>query len=250
MVNLSIIYLGNSPLLKWAPYPESLKYEIFRGLTKENLYKIGETSTLQYYDLSKEANVMTKDDRVKFYYRINSINTEGKSLIITDSISLNTDSLIYPFLGYYKSKVKRHELSLRQISGEEVSFFIKKGSGKKCSECYDPSLGDNYTEKPLCPTCYNTTFEGGFEKVTGLIRILNAPSGFVETQAGLTLEALKKGRMSTYPLLGNGDMIRTNAGEIYIVGNTEYKKMKNFIYSQIVDLRLLPTGHLYYSVLI
>lgn len=249
MLKLSVIYLGNSPLLKWQPYPDSVKYFVYRGLTKEKLAKIGESHILQYADLSDEANIVKKDDKAKFYYQIYSINEQGESTPFTEVETLNTDDMSYPFLGIYKTQVKRNEFTLKSISGEEVTLYVKKGAGEKCPDCYNEITGDTYTEKSLCPICYGTTYVGGFEKFSDiLIRILNAPDQIIETPFGITVGSTKSGRMSVYPLVNNGDWFRTKGGDIYMIGNVEHEKVKNFILKQKLDLKLLSTGHVYYTI--
>lgn len=241
MYNLFISYINNNPVLQWSPYRDSTYYSVYRGRTKTALTKIGTTTLLQYRD--EGINIFDKQDRDQYYYQIKS----NDSTAFTDIVEVK-QAIRYPVLGVLKEIVRRNNLMLREISGETVTFYIKKGAGERCTACYNELLKDTDTTKPLCPECYNTSYLGGFEKVTGLIRIKNNADSVKQTEWGIRIEASKQGWLSDYPIVQNGDWVRTPAGEIYQLDSVKHKRVKGFLTFQSAELILLETGHLFYNI--
>lgn len=242
---LNISYNYNHPVLQWQPYPDSIKYKIYRGMSKDNMEVIKETNLNQYED--SLVDVTTNYDRMKYFYVISSVDSNSNETIFTDYIQLNYLTAS-PYLNIVNEIKRRHNLILNKIAGEQVDFYIKKQSGQRCSECFNELTRDVETEKVLCPTCFNTSFTGGFEKISGKIRIKNANDTMVESPYGFTLEATKQGFISAYPFLNTGDFIRTQQGEIYIVDSVNHKRFQGVLTLQNLMLKILQTTHPYYTI--
>ena len=241
MYNLFISYINNNPVLQWSPYRDSTSYSIYRGRTKDTLAKIATTSLLQYKDT--EIDIFQKQDRDQYYYQIYSNDSTGFTPIVEVKQSIR-----YPVLGVLKEIVRRNNLMLREISGEAVTFYIKKGAGERCQDCHNEVLKDTDTTKQLCPTCYNTSYVGGFEQVEGLLRIKNNVDSIKQMEWGIRVESAKQGWLSDYPIVQNGDWARTPQGEIYVFDDVKHKRVKGFLTFQSCQLILLETSHPYYTI--
>jgi hypothetical protein len=243
--NLNISYNNNHPVISWHPYPDSIKYKIYKGMSKENMEVIKETNLNQYEDIGTD--ITTNYDRMKYFYCIGSIDMGDNETIFTEYIQLDYLTAS-PYLNIIREIKRRHNLILNKIAGEEVDFYIKKQSGERCKECFNELTRDIDTDKVICPTCFNTSFEGGFEKISGKVRIKNANDTIVENPYGFTLEATKQGFISAYPFLNTGDFIRTKQGEIYIIDSVNHKRFQGVLTLQNLMLKILQTTHPYYTI--
>lgn len=250
MSNLSIIYLGNFPVLRWQPHPDSVKYRIYRGTTKDNLESIADTDLLQYQDSSPEANLMKKFDRVKYFYQIASVKEDGTEEKFSDIVNVYQE-IKYPYAGIFKTIVRRNNLMLTRMTGEDCTFYIKRGAGQRCPDCFNEITRDVDSESPFCSTCYNTTFVGGYVQVQGRVRIRNAQEQEVRSVWGMTIESNGKvGWTANYPLLDNGDLIKTISGEIYVIDNLVRRSQKDFVTLQTFTVKTLKTTDNLYSVVV
>jgi hypothetical protein len=238
--NLFIHYDYNNPVLTWQPLAGSKKYYVYRGGKK-----IHETNLTQYKDIDN--NVMTRFDREKKFYYISSIDENNTETIFTDKIQFQIDQSS-PFKNVYREIIRRHNMML-DISGETVDFYIKKQSGERCSECFNEITRDVDTEKELCSECYNTSFQGGFEKIQGKIRILNAEDSIEEVPFGIQIVSSKRGFLVLYPFLNTGDWFRSLTGDIYIVDSVKHKRgPQGLLTRQELSIKLLQSTHPYYSI--
>lgn len=248
--NLNILFTNNFPILEWSPYPDTVKYAVYRGENKKRLKKIAETLMLQYQDSSEEANIRTKMDRVNWYYQISSFDKNGKETLFSPIETLSPD-LIYPYIGIYKEIVRRNNLMLDRINGESVDIYIKRNSGERCPTCFNQITRDIDTPSVLCPTCFNTSYVGGFDKLSDVrIKIRNQADRIVETPWGIRKESVegKQGWLANYPIVHNGDFIWTKRGEIYMIDDVKHKIQQNFLTFQIFSVKFLETGNPYYSI--
>jgi hypothetical protein len=240
--NLNVSWQNNHPILTWLPYQDSESYNVFRGTTKDNLVKIKNTTLLQYQD---DIDIRDKFDRVKYFYQISSWNGKEET-VFTDLVNYNVD-LDYPYKGFTNEIVRRNQLVLDRIAGEEVDIYLKKGAGKRC-ERYNTVTKQHDYEGSLCDICYNTTFIGGFEKVTTKIRILNNVDSVQEMNYGIKLVSQRQGFLNTYPIVSNGDFIRTKRGIIYLVDDVKHKEFRGILHQQRLTLETLPTTSVYYNI--
>lgn len=243
MYNINISFDKNNPIIEFPPYPDSLRYGIYRGVTREILEKIAETNLRFYRD--SDVNIMEKNDNVKYYYQISSIQ-EDKEVIFSTIEEFKYD-IPYPVMGVLKETIRRGNIML-DLAGEEVTFYIRKSAGIHCEECYDEISQSTDTTKPLCLSCYNTGYKGGYEQLTGLFKIRNNIDDVKTYEWGIKLESNKTGWLTNYPIIHNGDFIRTKYGEIYIVSGTKHKRTKGMLTHQNCSLELLETSHPYYSI--
>lgn len=242
--NLNIEYDYNNPILKWQPYPDSIKYRIYRGMSKEEMIKVHETNLLQYKDT---VDISVNFDRMRYMYVISSVNNENEETIFTDYVQLNYLNAS-PYLNIIREILRRNNLILNRITGEQVDVYIKKQSGQRCPDCYNVITKDIETKEIMCDTCYNTSFVGGFEKVTCKIRIKNAQDNIVENPYGFVLESSKMGLISAYPFVNTGDFIRTLQGDIYMIDTVNHKRFQGFLYLQSLNLKLLETTRPEYNI--
>ena len=234
----------NVPVLNWQPYPKSIKYSVYRGVSEESLEKIKETNLLQYRD--SDISFPDSHDYKKYFYQIGSIDEDGTEIKFTPLVQLKKD-FSSPYKNITKEFVRRNNLMLNRISGEDCDFYLRKFSGERC-ECFNEITRDTETEKELCEVCYNTSFIGGFEKVTAKCRILNADDTIEETPYGIKISASKSGFMSVYPITNTGDFIRTKHGEIYLIDSSKKKRFQGMLTRQQLTLSLLLITHPFYSI--
>lgn len=241
---LNINYDYNNPILTWQPYPDSVNYRVYRGMNKDNMEKIKETNLLQYKDTT---DIRTNFDRIRWYYVISSVNENGDETIFTDYIQLNY-LVNSPYKNIIRDIIRKHEIVINRIAGEQVDFYLKKQSGQRCPECFNEFTRDTETEKELCPNCFGTSFKGGFEKITQKTIIRNAQDKINEMPYGFELSSEKQGLVSIYPFLNTGDWFRTKQGEIYLIDAVEHERFQGSIVLQILALKLLHTTHKYYDI--
>jgi len=248
-MNFTITYSGNFPVLNWSPFPDSAKYRIYRGLTKENLAPVAETGLLQYRDDSSAVSIMQKFDRTRYWYQVAGVDKDGKETKFTDILTV-AQNIKYPFKGFVNTSVKRANIMLDRLdTGEDVVFYLRKGAGERCPKCFDPITRTTNQQTPLCDVCYNTTFVGGFELVNAKCRIRNSVEGTDENFLGITLTSSGKvGWISNYPWVNNGDFIKTLSGEIYEIDNVQRNNQKDAVTVQVFELKLLETNHVYYLI--
>lgn len=243
MYKLQVTYLNNNPLLEWQPHPDSIKYGIYRGTDKENLSKIGESNLLFYQDT--EIDKMTKLDKVKYYYQISSITNTKETLF--SEIEEMKYAIEYPVQGVLNEFVRRGNIML-DLGGEEVDYYIRIAAGEHCAECYDEIFKNTDTTKPLCLNCYNTGYVGGFTKISGMIKIRNNVDDVKLVEWGIRVESSKMGWVPNYPVVHDGDFVKTKYGEIYLISNTKHKRTKGFLHHQAFSLNILETNHPYYLI--
>ena len=236
----------NIPVLTWETYKDSVKYNVYRGVTENNLEKIKETNLLQYRD--SDISFPDSYDYKKYYYQIGSVDINNKETKFTELVQLKKD-FNSPYKNVIKEIVRRNNLMLNRISGEDVDFYLKKYSGERCPECFNEVTRDTESEKEQCEVCYNTSFVGGFEVITGKCRILNAEDVMEETPYGFKLSSEgKSGFMSVYPITNTGDFLRTSNGEIYLINTVKKKRFQGTLTRQQLTLSLLQITHPYYSI--
>lgn len=246
--NLNIIYTGRFPVLVFDPYPKSISYNIYRGITKDSMVKIGATSLLQYRDESKEADVMIKMDRVNYLYQVAGVDNEGKETKFTEYVNYLPE-IKYPYKGIMKEIVRRNEdIVLKRIAGEPVTFYLKKAEGER-SETYNDILKDIMSEKEVTND-YNQAWKGGFSKIENIyVRIRNSPLKQVESNYGVKL--LNDGKelwFGTYPIVSTGDFIKTTQGRIFVIDAVTHRRYKGFLTMQKCTINELMTTHFYYNI--
>jgi hypothetical protein len=209
---------------------------------------IGETDLLQYQDSSEDANIMLKFDRVKYFYQVASIKEDGSEEKFSEIVNCHQD-IKYPYAGIFKTIVRRNNLMLNRMTGEDCTFYIRKGAGERCPDCFNEITRDVDTEQAFCTTCYNTTFIGGYAPVKGKVRIKNAKEEEIQTVWGMKVESNgKMGWTANYPLLDNGDLIKTLSGEVYIVDNLIRRSQKDFVTLQEFSVKTLKTTDNLYRI--
>lgn len=108
---------------------------------------------------------------------------------------------------------RRFELTMQELGGRRVLVFPAFTSGFRCPSCYD--LGSNNRGRSIgrqktqnCPTCFDTTFAGGFgSPVLAWVQIDPAAS---DVQRSDTTERAQQDttfRLSAFPPLKPKDMI-------------------------------------------
>ena len=243
MKPLQVTYLNNNPVLEWSPYPDSIKYGIYRGTNKESLSKIGESNLLYYQDT--DIDKMTKLDKVRYFYQVSSIQTDKEEKFT--EIEEMEYAISYPVQGVLNEFVRRGNIML-DLAGEYVDFYIRIASGEHCTECYDEIFKNTDSAKPLCPVCYNTGYIGGFVKINSLVKIRNNVDDVKWVEWGIRMESAKMGWLTNYPIVNDGDFLRTKYGEIYLIGNTKHKRTRGFLHHQNFTLNILETNHPFYSI--
>lgn len=247
MSNLLVTYNKLNPILEWSSYPDSVNYCVYRGTTKENLVKIKETSLTQYKDTG--IDLMKKFDRVNYWYQISSIKEDGTETKFT-SIETVNQSISYPYQGIYREIVRRNNLMLKRMTGEEVTFYLRKGAGKRCSKCFNEITRDTDIQSVICDVCYGTTFEGGYETIQGYVRVRRGQEYETQTVYGLKLETGgKTGWVADYPIVSDGDLFKMKNGLFYEIGNPTRARQKDYTTIQTFSIKPLETTHPLYLVL-
>lgn len=245
---LLIEYYGNSPLISWLPYLDTIQYRVYRGLTdKDSDMSVIKTTDLLFY-LDEAVEVFDKSDYVSWHYKISSIDADGNETFFTPTLSTSYEELAYPYEGVLNRIVSLNKLMLERIMGEPIIFYIKKGAGQRCPDCYDLITEDGRTDLPLCMTCFNTTFLDGYDKVDGWVKMRNAPGSILENIYGKVEQKDASGWTLPYPILKTGDMIRTKSGELYLIDTVNRKQQRGKGTIQMLNMKLLESGHPFYTI--
>lgn len=247
MSNLLVTYSKINPILEWSPYPDSILYYVYRGTTKENLAKIKGTPLTQYKDT--EIDFTKKFDRVNYWYQISSIKEDGTEIKFSSVETVN-QNINYPYRGIYREIVRRNNLMLKRIAGEEVTFYIRKGAGRRCPKCFNQITRDTDLQSSICDVCYGTTFEGGYEVIQGYVRIRRGQEYASQVVFGYKLETGgKTGWVADYPIVNDSDLIKLKNGMIYTISNPTRTRQKDYTTIQTFNLKPLETTHPLYGVL-
>jgi len=246
MNNLTITYTGNYPVLSWLPCANAVSYNIYRGVTKDSMEKIGISTGLQYQDNSEDANIMIKFDRVKWLYKISYIDSSSTEHFFTEEKDYVQD-IQYPYYGVLKEIVRRNNLMLNNISGENVIVYLKKGEGEYAEET-NTLTGDIWTDREMADN-RDSIFEGGWYKVPNIyIRVKNAPFKIIESDYGQVINSSKNMFMSTYPIINSGDFVKTLEGKIFLIDTVVHRRFRGFLTLQTASIKELMTTHPYYSI--
>lgn len=240
-----IEYDGNNPVLSWEAYPDSLSYNIYRG-SEANMTLVANTKILFWKDL--DVNIYEDTDYADWVYKISSVNADGE-VFFTSTESTSYKILKYPLAGVLNRIIQLNMISLERIIGEPGYFYIKLGAGERCTECYDFENRDVRTDLPMCMTCYNTSYTGGYEKIAGYIKLRNASESILEGIYGKVVDKTVVAWTLPYPILNTGDFFRTTSGEIYIINDVNRKKQNGKGTIQMLNCKLLETGRPEYLIL-
>ena len=147
--------------------------------------------------------------------------------------------------------IMQHEWeSLRLVT--PVKYYKLRTDGAKCPRCVDKDTGQAVGVS-LCPTCYGTTYDGGFyDAVDSFMHIGVIGSKIQEDTregTGSTDPVAVHARMPAYPMMEKNDMIiNPRADRRYLVEKIDYAWLNGKIpvYAE-VDLMLLTRSDIRYT---
>ena len=137
----------------------------------------------------------------QIYYKVRGVN--AKETITSEVKRLDQDELNYLGLAIARNK----KLLLERFIGVKCYVFVRKTFGPKCPVCYDPVRQKSLSSS--CPTCYGTTFTGGyFAPILIYIQLHPLVKSDTKTELqhteNLRIDGIWTGN---YPILSPGDLI-------------------------------------------
>ena len=154
-------------------------------------------------------------------------------------------------LGYiWREAVKRNLFILDQ-GGERVLAFLQKTMGEKCPSCFADKRVERTHGQPKnnCLTCYGTGFVGGY---IGPVPIVVAPKqeerAIEWTEFALKLSMVWSTWTTNFPLLRQRDFVRTQMGEVFVLGPVSRVETKGLILQQSFNLSVIDTTDIRYKV--
>lgn len=246
--NISVQYDTNNPIVSWEIYPGAIKYNLLRGTTIDNLeiFKSG-LEVSQIRDETVAVSSTKKENRTTIYYDVEAVLLDN-STVRYNNPTFYTPKIDYPYKGVIEEIKRRHRIML-SIGAEECTIYIKKTFGMQCPKCWNKFAGNTEAAAPLCSTCFNTGFSGGYHKFITKLMIRDAPDSYIETPFGIKKESVgKQGWLSSYPLIHSGDLIVEPNGDRWAVDTAKIKEFKNIVTLQVANIVFLESSHPFYQI--
>lgn len=141
-----------------------------------------------------------------------------------------------------------NNLKLQEFMGRKIWIFPRKQTGQRCGVCFDRVM--NRKTKSSCPSCFDTTWTGGFHQpvqVYGMIVSPNestAQTNFTRVQNENTTLLL-----GNYPELSEGDVVVEAENVRWRVGGdlSKFNKGRALIRQQ-VSIHRIPVSDVEYSL--
>lgn len=185
----------------------------------------------------------------KVHYKVTTVDADGNETPLDEAEAVTHENVEQ--LGYiWREAVRRNRWILEQ-GGERVLAFMQKTMGVKCRKCFV----DKRVEKThaianrQCLTCYGTGFEGGY---IGPVPIILAPKQEERSlewmEMGIKLGMVWSTWTTNFPLLRQRDFIRTQMGELFVIGPVSRIETKGLILQQQFSVSLIDTTDIRYKV--
>ena len=151
----------------------------------------------------------------------------------------------------WREAIMRNNWILQQ-GGERVLMFTRKVSGNDCRSCFqgDPRRKAMYKHpRELCPTCFGTGFEGGYD---GPFEILIAPDDadrrVAQTPMGRKLEHTYEVWTGPSPQITHRDIIIKQTNERYAIGAIRNVSIRGFTAQQHFNISYLDENNIVYKL--
>lgn len=167
-------------------------------------------------------------------------------------------SKTYPDLGgakleappdlYALEMARINNLKLQEFMGRKIWVFPRKQAGQRCGVCFDRVM--NRKTRAACPTCFDTTWVGGFHQPVQVYGIVvspgesTAPTNFTKVQNENTTLLL-----GNYPELSEGDVVVEAENVRWRVGGEIQKIRKaRALIRQQAPIHRIPKSDIEYSL--
>lgn len=142
------------------------QYRVYRSRTQGVEYDLLTPSAISEQFFTDEKASLEQAKFANYHYYVEALFNDGRVLV-----SEYTSAT--PHMGEWqkirKSEINRREMILlSKYTGQDTLVLRRKSSGLRCKDCWDNISKTITTNK--CPTCYGTSFEGGYRK--GLAAVL------------------------------------------------------------------------------
>lgn len=209
---------GTSLVLSWSAFvaPGIVGYNVKRALSKEGPYtqlNLTPVTSTTFTD-----STALQQSRTNYWYVVTATNgtdeTVTSSPIVNIVLGKQEDRTTLTTLGasgemmharIAREMVRRDALMLRR-GGEPMDVYVRKTTGPKCSACYVPQR--NQPAKATCPTCFGTSYEGGYEKYPNVkIKVEPMTTRLELGTEGIHLTSNPRAWTGTFPIVNDGDII-------------------------------------------
>lgn len=185
----------------------------------------------------------------KVHYKVTTVDSDDNETPLDEATSVTHENV--ETLGYiWREAIRRNQWILEQ-GGERVLAFMQKTMGTKCTKCFTDKRVErtHATANKQCLACYGTGFEGGY---IGPVPIILAPKqeerALEWTEFGMKLGMVWSTWTTNFPLLRQRDFIRTQMGELFVIGPVSRIETKGLILQQQFNVSLINTTDIRYKV--
>lgn len=179
-----------------------------------------------------------------YQIRVNHIESSTEATYPEDGYGVNL-SAEPDLVALEMARISRH--MLKEVNGRLLWVFPKKRHGARCS-CYD-----TVTQRKLrasCPTCYDTTWVGGYDtpmKVWGRITAANEATS--RSHLGPIDDETAVLTLPNYPEISEGSVIVESENVRWLVSNVIDKIEKSrALVGQRVQVTRIEKKHIAYSI--
>ena len=199
------------------------------------------TGNVNLYSLQRE-----------IYYRVKAIPPSGDHNAVYSS-----PHSLWPEIQYMASGLRRRlqydeSILFRRVNGVRLALLKRRRWGERCTECYDPETKATMWE--ACPTCYGTTFVGGYWSPVIIYGRIDPPHN-VQVQPnghGDTSETARHHiTLLDTPSLQDKDIIvETDLNHRHVIeGHTQTELRRRSVHQQVTT-SILDRGCVEYTILV
>lgn len=240
-------YDAETMILSWNPVIDLsdpvIGYNVYRSESADGGFeKINENliHVTDYTDATAKQKL-----RTAYWYKVTAVHDGGFESPPSDPVTYRPTSLgrLGPVM---KEIVRRHKFILDN-DGEYVHLLVRKTIGKRCAS-FDPRR-QQAANHGQCPTCYGTSFEGGYILVPNvLMRIARSQSNISWDIAGRDIQHTPRGWCLDSPMVHSNDIIVDFYNRRFEVsGIAAYTPVAASVSRQEFSLIELEPSHIIYT---
>jgi len=214
------------------PEPDVVGYNVYRNGAAETTQVVKLTPTpialTQYRDTTATQKINTK-----YYYTVTAVNNLAEESPVQVPVT-QVQEASSPTFYRLNEMVRRHNIALNKLAGEEVYYWVRRTFGPRCS-CWDPSRGQSYNVH--CTDCYGTSYQGGFVALGWVKAIIDPPSTLMRiADMGWLMDGRSSIFVANFPLMKNGDLIVRKNNKRYEVDDYKSYPWQGQITAQVSKL--------------
>lgn len=197
----------------------------------------------------RDAEVSSLHNWRDYFYKVRAVNKDDSREVEVGPIYMEAPPDLFAI-----EFRRRFELMLQEFNGRRVLVYPAITSGFRCRHCYDMSSNDlGYSigrqKTQNCPTCFDSTFVGGYKKP--ILAWVQIDPSRKDVQRSDTTETSKEdtsARLSFFPPLKPKDMIVEAENVRWEVQHVAMTKKLRSVVHQEPGLHRIPRNDIRYEV--